>query len=100
MYGVTSEAGVDRVGCVEAVDSSLAYRLLREPEVLVIEPRAGLALLTARRSGARMVYALDSNPLVVRTVRDCGMAQGSRIYGEHTGTGLARVWLSASTMQF
>lgn len=100
IYAVTSEADQDRLAFVQALPSSLAYRLLREPEVLVIEPRAGLALLTARRSGARMVYAVDSNPLVVRTVRDYGPAQGSRIYGEHTGTGLARVWLSASTMQF
>ena len=100
IHAITSESDQGRLAFVQALPSGLAYRLARAPEVLVVEPRAGLALLTARRSGAGTVYAVDSNPLVVRMVREYGTAHGSPAYGEHVLTGLARMWLSASTRQF
>jgi hypothetical protein len=100
IHAITSESDQGSLAFVKALPSSLAYRLARDPEVLVVEPRAGLALLTARRSGARSVYAVDSNPLVVHTVREYGLAHGSSVYGEHVRSGLARTWLSASTRQF
>ena len=85
---------------MQALPSSLAYRIGRNHDVLVIEPRAGLALLTARRFGAKTIYAVDSNPLVVDTVREYGLAHGSPLSEQNIQTGLARTWLSASTKQF
>ena len=51
-------------------------------DVLIIEPRAGLALLLARQFGARTISAIDSNPLVLRVMREYGRTHGSPVY-EH-----------------
>ncbi len=49
--------------------TSLPYRLLPEAEVLVIEPKGGLDVLTALENGAASIVAVESNPLVVEAVR-------------------------------
>jgi len=50
--------------------TSLPYRLLPEAEVLVIEPKGGLDVLTALKNGAASVVAVESNPLVIEAVRN------------------------------
>jgi hypothetical protein len=50
--------------------TSLPYRLLPGAEVLIIEPKGGLDVLTALENGAASVTAVESNPLVVEAVRD------------------------------
>jgi hypothetical protein len=50
--------------------TSLPYRLLPGAEVLIIEPKGGLDVLTALENGATSVAAVESNPLVVEAVRD------------------------------
>jgi hypothetical protein len=50
--------------------TSLPYRLLPEAEVLVVEPKGGLDVLTALENGAVSVVAVESNPLIVEAVRD------------------------------
>jgi hypothetical protein len=50
--------------------TSLPYRLLPGAEVLVIEPKGGLDVLTALENGAASVVAVESNPLVVEAVRE------------------------------
>jgi hypothetical protein len=50
--------------------TSLPYRLLPGAEVLVIEPKGGLDVLTALENGAASVVAVESNPLVIEVVRD------------------------------
>ena len=48
---------------------SLAYSLRPDGDVLVLEPRGGLDVLTARRSGAGTVTAVEPNAAVVAAVR-------------------------------
>ena len=50
--------------------TSLPYRLLPGAEVLIIEPKGGLDVLTALENGAASVVAVESNPLIVEAVRD------------------------------
>ena len=100
LYAMTEETDKARLAFIHALPSSLAYHLGRNQDVLIIEPKAGLALLTAKQFNARTVDAIDSNPLVISTVRDYGRAQGSPIYEENTRTGLARTWLAASGKKF
>ena len=59
--------------------TALPYRLRPGAHVLVIEPRGGFDLLVALAEGAERVTAVESNPLVVRAVRDQGDWAG-RIY--------------------
>ncbi len=100
LHAITDETDTGKLAFLGSLPSSLAYRLGRNQDVLIIEPRAGLAVLTARQFGARTVFAVDSNPLVVDAVRAYGRAHGSRMYEENTWTGLARAWLAASGRQF
>jgi len=100
LHAITDEADTSRLAFLGALPSSLAYHLGPKQDVLIIEPRAGLAVLTAQTFGARTVSAVDSNPLVIRAVRDYGRAHGSRMYEENTWTGLGRTWLAASDREF
>lgn len=54
---------------LRALPSSAAYRLLPEPRVLVLEPRGGLDVLAALVHGALHVEAVESQPLLVRILR-------------------------------
>jgi hypothetical protein len=100
LYAMTDETDKAKLSFLGSLPSSLAYRLGRNQDVLVVEPKAGLAVLTAKRFNAVTVNAIDSNPLVISTVRGYGRAHGSPLYEENTLTGLARTWLSASGGKF
>jgi hypothetical protein len=100
IYATTDEQDKDRLTFIRYLPSSLAYHLARKDDVLIIEPRAGLAVLTARQFGAKNIYNVDSNPLVIQAVSEYGREQGSKIYEENTWTGLGRTWLGQRGEQF
>ena len=100
IYAITGETDKTRLKFVHFLPSSLAYRLSRNDDVLILEPRGGLALLTARQSGAGTIYAVDSNPLAIKTVGEYGREHASPIYEKNTWTGLGRTWLAASDREF
>jgi spermidine synthase len=62
-------AGAD-LEFLESLLASLPYRLIPQPQVLILEPGAGLDVLLALESGASEIVAVDSNPLVLEIVRD------------------------------
>jgi len=53
------------------------YSLIPRAKALIIEPRGGLAVLTALHGGAGSVVAVEGNPLVAHVVKD--------IYGDFAG---------------
>jgi len=100
IYAMTDDTDNSKLAFIRSLPSSLAYLLSSNNDVLIIEPRAGLALLTARQFGARTIFAVDSNPLVIRTVRGYGREHSSSIYDENTWNGLGRTWLAATDREF
>lgn len=100
IYAITDDADSSRLAFIRSLPSSLTYLLGRNDDVLIIEPRAGLALLTARQFGARTISSVDSNPLVIRAVREYGREHASGIYEENTWSGLGRTWLVATNREF
>jgi spermidine synthase len=50
--------------------TSLPYRLVSQPRVLILEPGAGLDVLLAVDNEATHVVAVDGNPLIISIVRD------------------------------
>ncbi len=100
IHALTDESDTDRLAFIRSLPASLAYRLARKQDVLIIEPRAGLSVLLARQFGAQNIIAIDSNPLVIDVVRAYGLEHGSRLYDAKTLTGLARTWLASSTKEF
>ncbi len=100
IFAITDETDRSKLSFIRSLPSSLAYRLSRNKDVLIVEPRSGLALLTARQFRAQNVLAIDSNPLVLRVLREFGRMHGSPVYMHHAWEGLARTWLSNSPRQF
>ncbi|MFQ6102275.1 MAG: spermidine synthase [Anaerolineae bacterium] len=56
--------------------TALPYRLRPGARALVLEPRGGFDLLTALAEGARVVTAVEANPLIVEAVRAQGTWAG------------------------
>ena len=56
---------------------ALPFKLVREPETLVIGPGGGSDVLVALGSGSRRVTAVEMNPLMLRFVRDFGAEAGN-----------------------
>jgi len=100
IYAITGEADKGRLAFIRSLPSSLPYLLGRNEDVLIIEPKAGLALLTARKYGARNISAIDSNPLALRVIREYGRAHGTTVYEHQALPGLARTWLAATSRGF
>ncbi|NOX61805.1 MAG: hypothetical protein GXP42_07650 [Chloroflexi bacterium] len=55
---------------VNALPSSLVYRLKEKPNVLLIGPGGGVDVLVAWYNGARKITAAEINPLIVEIMRD------------------------------
>ncbi len=100
LYAITDETDKDKLAFLGSLPSSLAYRLSPNQDVLIIEPRAGLAVLLARHFRSRNISAIDSNPLFLRVMREYGRTHGSPVYEHQALTGLARTWLGGSGMEF
>jgi hypothetical protein len=100
IYAITDESDVSKLGFVKSLPSSIVYRMAAMSDVLIIEPRSGLASLTASQFGAQNIYAIDSNPLVLHVIREYGSRIGAPVYEHHAWSGLARTWLSASRQKF
>jgi hypothetical protein len=49
---------------------AVAFEIRPQPEVLVIEPRGGLDILTALNLGAAQVMAVEANPLIMKAARE------------------------------
>ena len=100
IYTMTDTSSGSNLAFIRSLPSSLPYLLGRNEDVLIIEPKAGLALLTAREYGARSISAIDSNPLVLRVMREYSRTHGTPAYEHQALPGLARTWLSATNRKF
>ena len=100
IHAITDETDQDKLAFIQSLPASLAYRLAKNQDVLIIDPRAGLGVLTARQFGAENILSIDSNPLVLDVVRAYGQERGSYLYDENTLTGLARTRLASSTKEY
>lgn len=67
---------------VNALPSSLIYRLTEEPNVLLIGPGGGVDVLVAWHNGARHITAAEINPLIVDLMRDKYKAFSGGLYSD------------------
>jgi hypothetical protein len=90
----------DSLAFLDHLPAALPYRLVRPDEVLVVDPRGGLEVLTAARMGARTVDAVESNLLLQRVARDLDERSGPREPGVRYASGMGRMWLASSKRSF
>ncbi|HYA86352.1 MAG TPA: hypothetical protein VEI57_04685 [Nitrospirota bacterium] len=100
IYAMTDETDQGKLAFMGSLPSSLAYQMGKIEDVLIIEPRGGIALLAARLFGARTVSAVESNPLLLRVMREYGRTPLTISYENQVRPGLARTWLTGSDMAF
>jgi len=96
MNAVTYTVFKDDLAFVEQLPSALAYEIRKgdnEENVLILEPKGGLNVLTAEQYGFKNLYKVESNPLLVDVVRDVFGAFSGNIYERNTFKGLGRSWL-------
>ncbi|NIP96125.1 MAG: hypothetical protein GWO24_22885, partial [Akkermansiaceae bacterium] len=86
---ITNTSG-ESLSFLGELPSALPYELRERNRVCVIDPKGGLPVLLARHAGAREVIAMESDPLVLRAVRQYPDRFTGGIYGKDTRSGLAR----------
>lgn len=80
---------------------SIAFEMVPQAEVLVLEPRGGLGVLQALAGGARQVTAVVANPLIPQAIASA--SGNADIYAHskvHTVSESARVYLQHGDEQF
>jgi hypothetical protein len=99
LYAITNAKDEHELAFIDFLPSTLPYVLARNTDVMLIDPRGGLPVLTAKRYGSEHIVAVESDPLVMRALRDQGM------YGPSPApnlvlTGLGRAWLNGQIKTF
>ncbi len=100
IHAVTDQKDGSRLAFLDYLPSRLPYLMSSNQDVLIIDPRAGLQVIAAERYGAKSIYSVDSNPLVLNTVRDFTGRTAPGLYAEKTWAGLARARLVGRDERF
>jgi hypothetical protein len=61
--------------------------------VLILDPKGGLQVLIATYYGSKNIYKIESNPLLIKIIRDEFKDFSGDIYRDNTWPGLGRSWL-------
>ncbi|HSB31188.1 MAG TPA: hypothetical protein VLD55_06265 [Candidatus Sulfobium mesophilum] len=99
IYAVTRGGNRDTLDFIPYLPSSLPYQISDTGKALILEPKGGLPSLTARYYGWTD-YKVDSNPLVIRAIREYLGDFSSGIYDSRTWTGIGRSWLASADENF
>ena len=100
IQAVTEETDPEKLSFLRNLPSSLPYLLAEKDDVLILEPKGGLAVLAAKYQGAKRIHGVESNPLVMRVAQEL---RGNRSAAPDEAlyhAGLGRTWLSSSAGTF
>jgi hypothetical protein len=100
MNAITHPANREEMSFLSYLPSALPFELSEREDVLVLDPRGGLEVLMADYYGSRNIYKVDSNPLVIKAVRDFTGERGEDIYEKLTWRGVGRSWLISYDKMF
>jgi hypothetical protein len=100
IYAITDDRNLNNLDFLAYLPSSLPYELSRKKEVLILEPKGGLSVLLAQYYKTLNIYKVDSNPLVIRAVREYQRKFSSDIYEKNTWSGLGRSLIASSPQKF
>ncbi|HKZ46106.1 MAG TPA: hypothetical protein VJ202_01835, partial [Thermodesulfobacteriota bacterium] len=80
--------------------SALAYEIGKKTDVLILEPKGGMEVLLARYYNSKNIYKVDSNPQVIKVIRDDFTEFSHGIYSQDTWSGMGRSWLKKRDKKF
>ena len=80
--------------------SALSYEIGKKTDVLILEPKGGMEVLLARYYNSKNIYKVDSNPQVIKVIRDDFTEFSHGIYSQDTWSGMGRSWLKKRDKKF
>ncbi|MEW6215718.1 MAG: hypothetical protein AB1478_11060, partial [Nitrospirota bacterium] len=69
-------------------------------DVLILDPKGGLQVLVAGHYGSKSIYKVESNPTLIKIIRDEFRDFSGSIYSDNTWSGLGRSWLKSGYKKF
>lgn len=100
IYAITNNKDKEGFAFLEYLPSALPYLLSKNENVLILDPKGGLPVLTARYYGSKNIFKVDSDLLVIKSVRAYSKVFSSDIYAQNTWAGTGRSWLTSSQKNF
>jgi len=97
---VTAVADPAALAFLDHLPAALPYMLGPRREVLILDPRGGLPVLSARRNGAGRIATVESASALEKVIREELHAFSGDLYGRENRTGLGRTWLAGGTERF
>lgn len=95
---------------LEYLPSALPYEIKNPPsppfskeglnDVLIIEPKGGLQVLMAEYYGSKSITKVESNPFLIKIIRDEFREFSNSIYNTNAFSGLGRTWLKTKEARF
>ncbi|MEW6162079.1 MAG: hypothetical protein AB1606_01985 [Nitrospirota bacterium] len=80
--------------------SALPYEVSVGEDVLILDPKGGLQVIVAAHYSSKNLYKVESNPLLIKIIRDEFKAFSGNIYRDDTWSGLGRSWLKSGYKKF
>ncbi len=72
----------------------------KKDDVLIIDPKGGLQVLVAIYYDSKNLYKVESNPLLIKIIRDEFKDFSDSMYRDNTWSGLGRSWLKSDYRNF
>ncbi len=96
---------------IEYLPSALPYEIIpphptlakggtRGGDVLIIDPKGGLQSLMAEYYKSKNITKIESNPLLIKIIRDEFKEFSRGLYSSNTFSGLGRTWLKSTDKKF
>ena len=93
---LASEMKETDLSFIKYLPSSIGFELSKKSNVLLIDPKGGLDVLTAEFYKFKKIYKVESDPTIIKTLNKIG----ADTYRENTWSGLARTWLQKGEIFF
>ncbi|MEW6715323.1 MAG: hypothetical protein AB1306_09580 [Nitrospirota bacterium] len=87
---VTESDDTGKLTFLEYLPSALAYEIGKKDNVLILEPKGGLQALMAEYYKAGNIFKIESNPMLVKVVRDDLREFSGGIFSRDTWSGYGR----------
>lgn len=80
--------------------AALPYEISKNEDILIIDPKGGLHVLIARYYGSKNIYSVESDPVLIKIIKDEFSEFSGGIYDTNSYSGLGRSWLKLVKKKF
>lgn len=90
LYAVTRAEDKKELNFLSSLPSALVYELGGKERALILEPKGGLHVLMASFYGVKDIQKIESNPLLIKVIKEDLDRFSGGIFKENTWSGLGR----------